>query len=117
MIFAGSDYLEELSKWMDIKVLPPCINPNGTGETAVGMPKEMDCGVIPDHIGPAGIGYNPTGSGISQARTCGPSVEKTLASQETASLSSTEDDNFSDSEGDEANANNLNVSMGALHVA
>jgi CRAL/TRIO domain len=69
MIFADSDYLGELSKWMDIDVLPQCINPNAKGETAVGMPKHMDGGLIPDHIGDGGAGYSTVGSGISEATT------------------------------------------------
>ena len=104
MIFAGSDYLTELSKWMDIDVLPPCINPNGHGETAVGMPENMDCGTIPASIGPGGVGYNPPGSGISNPS---PSVVKRAAS-----LCPTESDT-SDSEGE----TDLTASMGALSVA
>ena len=69
MIFAESDYLEELGKWMDIEVLPQCINPNGKGETAIGMPKNLEGGLIPDHIGMGGSGYNTVGSGISEAAT------------------------------------------------
>lgn len=67
MIFAESNYLGELSKWMDIDVLPRCINPNGHGETAIGMPKYMEGGRIPAHIGKGGLGYNAVGSGLSEA--------------------------------------------------
>ncbi|CAB9514411.1 SEC14-like protein [Seminavis robusta] len=67
MIFADSDYLAELGKWMDVDVLPQCINPDGHGETAIGMPKYMQGGQIPDHIGEGGVGYHAVGSGLSEA--------------------------------------------------
>ena len=105
MIFAGSDYLAELSKWMDIDVLPPCINPNGHGETAIGMPKNMECGDIPAYVGPQGAGYNPPGTGISE-----PSSPSCLKHSETASLTD------EDSDGEE-NPADLSVSLGALRVA
>lgn len=113
MIFAGSDHLAELSKWMDVSILPPCINPvNGRGETAVGMPKVMDCGIIPDHIGAGGAGYNPPGSGISEPSPC---TDKALANNETSSLCSTTDEysSASDSEGE----TDLVAATGALQIA
>lgn len=43
MIFLGSTgYLEGLDKYLDINILPPCINPAGSGETAVGMMQHLD---------------------------------------------------------------------------
>lgn len=59
MIFAGSDYLSELAKYMDLDVLPPCIYPKGKGETATGMPKRLDGGYIPAYVGKGGEGYIP----------------------------------------------------------
>ncbi len=105
MIFAGTDYLDELSKWMDIDVLPRCINPNGHGETAIGMPKTMDCGIIPAHIGPKGAGYHAHGSGISE-----PSPSRSPLLKKVSSL--TESDTCSDSEGED-----LGAPFGALRVA
>jgi len=113
MIFAGSDYLGELSKWMDVSVLPPCINPvNGRGETAVGMPRVMDVGVIPAHIGKNGIGYHATGSGISRPT---PSTNKALSHDRSSSsfCSSTDEDDSSDSEGE----TDLVAAAGALQIA
>ena len=58
MIFAGpKDHLEILSKYMDLDVLPPCINPEGRGTTAIGMPPSLEGGKIPDHVGAGGSGY------------------------------------------------------------
>ena len=108
MIFADSNYLEELSKWMDIDVLPPCINPNGHGTTAVGMPKNMDCDIIPAHIGKGGVGYVSTSAGgISPAS---PSISK----DDTASLCSTTDDSDSD---DENKLADITLATGALQLA
>ena len=92
MIFADSDYLTVLKKYMDISILPPCINPNGRGETAVGMPKQMDCGTIPSHIGKGGQGYVPRNSGISEP----------VHAKETSSVCSSTDE-----EGEEAPVNQL----------
>lgn len=39
MIFAGDDYLDVLDHFVNLDVLPPCINPVGHGCTAIGMPK------------------------------------------------------------------------------
>ena len=59
MIFADSNHLEELAQYMDINVLPSCINPNGRGETAMGMPKRMEGGTVPSYVGKGGRGYVP----------------------------------------------------------
>lgn len=60
MIFAGhSNHLEVLSKYMDLDALPTCIYPQGTGETAEGMPKRMEGGRIPEYVGYGGEGYVP----------------------------------------------------------
>jgi CRAL/TRIO domain len=79
MIFAGSDYLSELSKYMDLDVLPPCINPKGKGETAIGMPKRMEGGPIPSYVGPGGKGYTPLSKYVveelSETETCSSSSE------------------------------------------
>ena len=100
MIFADSDYLSVLGKFMDINVLPPCINPNGRGETAVGMPKHMDCDIIPSYIGKGGQGYSPRDSGISEP----------LPTKEMSSVCSSTDDDDDDDEEEEA----ANIDMGDL---
>ncbi|CAB9531078.1 expressed unknown protein [Seminavis robusta] len=51
---------------MDIEKLPSCINPNGTGKTARGMPKRMEGGKVPSHIKQGGVNYVPIDSGISE---------------------------------------------------
>lgn len=48
MIFAGpDDYLDVLDQYVDLDILPSCINPTGHGSTALGMPKmigeDSDC--------------------------------------------------------------------------
>ena len=70
MIFADSDHLAVLEKYMDLDALPSCINPTGKGETAIGMPKRMEGGLIDNHVGKGGQGYvpDPRNSGISGAK-------------------------------------------------
>eukprot|EP00797_Seminavis_robusta_P029728 Sro603_g173830.1 SEC14-like protein 2 (475) ;mRNA; r:3807-5231 len=58
MVFTNQhNYLQVLDKYLDVDVLPPCINPNGKGETAMGMPKSLVAGKIPEHIGVGGEGH------------------------------------------------------------
>ena len=47
MEFTGcNNYLEVLEKYMDLDILPPCINPDGHGEAAPGMPPSFAGGEI-----------------------------------------------------------------------
>ena len=96
MIFADSDYLAELEKYMDINVLPACINPNANGETAIGMPKSMVGGTIPEYVGPMGEGY------IAQANATGISTGggNDIHKETSSHCSSTEDDLSSDDDED-----------------
>jgi hypothetical protein len=50
MIFASKDYLNVLEQYMDTAVLPPCINPQGTGVTARGFPPRLEGGSIPEDL-------------------------------------------------------------------
>lgn len=78
MIFTKPDnYLDILSQYMDLDVLPPCINPKGHGETAVGMPKRMEGGQIPDYVGKRGEGYVSSGSTTVTASPEGEPSSKT----------------------------------------
>ena len=52
-----NQHLQVLSQYLDINILPPCINPNGAGTTATGMPDRMEGGKIPDYVGKQGRGY------------------------------------------------------------
>lgn len=101
MIFSDSDYLGELSKWMDIDVLPPCINPDGHGSTAIGMPMNMEGGDVPSHVGQGGAGYvSPYAycGGLTQAQeVSSPSFVKT-------SLTDKTDDSSTDEESDPENS-------------
>mmetsp|Transcript_12593 Transcript_12593/g.20997 ORF Transcript_12593/g.20997 Transcript_12593/m.20997 type:complete len:349 (-) Transcript_12593:69-1115(-) len=45
-ICGSSDFLEVLEKYMDLNVLPPCINPNGHGEAVESMPPNFEGGKI-----------------------------------------------------------------------
>ncbi|CAB9513305.1 SEC14-like protein 5 [Seminavis robusta] len=48
MVFAGKDHLATLREYMDIDILPPCINPDGHGQAARGFPPSFEAGLIPD---------------------------------------------------------------------
>lgn len=98
MIFADSDYLSVLDQYMDIDVLPSCINPKGHGETAIGMPSLMDCKPIPDYVGPGGANYVGVGSGINEVPSCnGGKVNKHQTNETGSQCSSTQEDDSSSS--------------------
>lgn len=42
MVFLGNNYLDEVDKYMDIRILPPCLYEGGTGEVAVGMMQSLN---------------------------------------------------------------------------
>lgn len=50
IIFADKDYLKTLDKYMDRSVLPPCVNPEGSGSAARGFPPSFVGGLIPTHF-------------------------------------------------------------------
>ena len=52
MVFAGKHPEKILAKYMDIKVLPPCICEGGEGQVASGLPPSIEGGIIPDHVQP-----------------------------------------------------------------
>ena len=52
MVFAGKHPEKILAKYMDIKVLPPCICEGGEGQVATGLPPSIEGGFIPDHVQP-----------------------------------------------------------------
>ena len=48
MVFTtASNYLQELDKYVDRTVLPPCICPEGKGKAMDGMPQNFEGGLIP----------------------------------------------------------------------
>jgi CRAL/TRIO domain len=47
MIFAGKDHMETLDKYMDRRILPACICPEGQGQAARGFPPSFEGGLIP----------------------------------------------------------------------
>ena len=48
IVFASdADYLEVLSDFIDLEVLPPCIYKGGRGTGAIGLPKRLDGGMVP----------------------------------------------------------------------
>jgi len=113
MIFADSDYLTVLDQYMDVSVLPSCINPRGNGETAVGMPSLMDCKPIPDYVGERGVGYVSVGSGISEP------CQVTKHHNETGSQCSStqEDDSSSDSDEDEVFAQSVIEGLSSVAIS
>ena len=110
MIFTGDhDYLSVLDKYMDIDILPPCINPtSGRGTTAVGMPKNMNGGIIPNYIGKGGQGYVPTpDSGISE-----PAIPSW---KEASSICSSTTDNDNEDDDDEEEQVEVTISTGSVN--
>lgn len=52
MIFCGKDnYREVLSKYMDLKVLPPVVVEEGEGEALEGMPPNWNGGLLSPTFG------------------------------------------------------------------
>lgn len=47
MIFAGKDHMETLDKYMDRRILPTCICPDGEGQAARGFPPSFEGGLVP----------------------------------------------------------------------
>ena len=49
MVFSGpNNHLEVLDKYVDRKVLPPCICSGGNGKVARDMPERLEGGLIPE---------------------------------------------------------------------
>ena len=42
MVFLGVNYLEQVDKYLDIRILPPCLHAGGTGDVAVGMMQSLN---------------------------------------------------------------------------
>lgn len=67
MVFSGSnDHMKVLGKYMNVSHLPRCINPNGQGGPAIGMPDNcFEAGKIPDSVGKGGKNYTPTNTWVN----------------------------------------------------
>lgn len=46
IIFCGSDYLTTLEKYMDVSILPTCLNPEGHGVAQKGFPSKFEGGLV-----------------------------------------------------------------------
>jgi CRAL/TRIO domain len=81
MIFAGKDHMETLDKYMDRKIFPACICPEGQGQAARGFPPSFEGGLVPPDFDDSGDDNSYGGNTVqSSVSSCEVSDEQSTSS-------------------------------------